>query len=89
FLVYGGEKELGVTGYCDAGWKINKDDSQSRYGWVFLLNGGAMTWKSSKQDTVANSMCESQYIAACEASKEAIWMKNFIGDIRVVSARPH
>nr|GEV27037.1 hypothetical protein [Tanacetum cinerariifolium] len=69
--------------------KINKDDSQSRSGWVFLLNGRAMTWKSSKQDTVANSMCESRYIAACEASKEAIWMKNFIGDIRVVSTRPH
>ncbi|GJS97186.1 retrotransposon protein, putative, ty1-copia subclass [Tanacetum coccineum] len=62
FLVYGGEKELRVTGYCDA----------------------AVTWKSSKQDTVADSTCESEYIAACEASKEAIWMKNFIGDLGVV-----
>ncbi|GJX42209.1 retrotransposon protein, putative, ty1-copia subclass [Tanacetum coccineum] len=33
---------------------------------------GAVTWKSSKQDTVADSTCESEYIAACEASKEAI-----------------
>ncbi|GJW66094.1 retrotransposon protein, putative, ty1-copia subclass [Tanacetum coccineum] len=38
----------------------------------------------SKQDTVADSTCESEYIAACEASKEAIWMKNFIGDLGVV-----
>ncbi|GJT50518.1 retrotransposon protein, putative, ty1-copia subclass [Tanacetum coccineum] len=38
----------------------------------------------SMQDTVADSTCESEYIAACEASKEAIWMKNFIGDLRVV-----
>ncbi|GJR53533.1 putative RNA-directed DNA polymerase [Tanacetum coccineum] len=45
---------------------------------------GSVTWKSSKQDTVADSTCESEYIAACEASKEAIWMKNFIGDLRVV-----
>nr|GEY31549.1 retrotransposon protein, putative, Ty1-copia subclass [Tanacetum cinerariifolium] len=35
-------------------------------------SGGAMTWKSSKQDTVAGFTCESGYIAACEASKEAI-----------------
>ncbi|GJW23878.1 hypothetical protein Tco_0037689 [Tanacetum coccineum] len=42
------------------------------------------TWKSSKQDTVADSTCESEYIAACEASKKAIWMKNFIGDLGVV-----
>nr|GEU83566.1 retrovirus-related Pol polyprotein from transposon TNT 1-94 [Tanacetum cinerariifolium] len=45
---------------------------------------GAVTWKSSKQDTVVDSTCESEYIAACEASKEAIWMKNFIGDLGVV-----
>nr|GEW21324.1 hypothetical protein [Tanacetum cinerariifolium] len=45
---------------------------------------GAMTWKSSKQDKVADSTCESEYIAACEASKEVIWMKNFIGDLGVV-----
>ncbi|GKE04010.1 hypothetical protein Tco_1396028 [Tanacetum coccineum] len=51
---------------------IYKDDSKSQSGWVFLLNGGAVTWKSSKQDTVADSTCESEYIAACEASKEAI-----------------
>ncbi|GJZ71899.1 retrotransposon protein, putative, ty1-copia subclass [Tanacetum coccineum] len=55
-----------------------KDDSHSQYGWIFLLNGGAVTWKSLKQDTVADSTCESKYITACEASKEAILMKNFI-----------
>ncbi|GKB53113.1 putative RNA-directed DNA polymerase [Tanacetum coccineum] len=60
FLVYGGEKELRVTGYCDAGWQTDKDDSRSQSGWVFLLNGGAVTWKSSKQDTVADSTCESR-----------------------------
>nr|GEW13246.1 hypothetical protein [Tanacetum cinerariifolium] len=48
---------------------------------IILLNGGAVTWKSSKQDTVADSTCESKYIVACKDSKEAIWMKNFIGDL--------
>nr|GEW05098.1 hypothetical protein [Tanacetum cinerariifolium] len=55
-----------------------KDDSRSQSGWIFLLNGGAVTWKSSKQDTVADSTCESEYIAAHKASNEAIWVKNFI-----------
>ncbi|GKE01490.1 hypothetical protein Tco_1389473 [Tanacetum coccineum] len=75
FLVYGGEEELRVTGYCDASWQTDKDDSRSQSGWVFLLNGGAVTWKSLKQDTVADSTCESEYIASCEASKEAIWIE--------------
>ncbi|GJX52596.1 hypothetical protein Tco_0280965 [Tanacetum coccineum] len=64
--------------------KTDKDDSHSQSDWVFLLNGGAVTWKSLKQDTVVDSTCESEYIAACEALKEAIWMKNFIGDLGVV-----
>ncbi|GJS14586.1 retrotransposon protein, putative, ty1-copia subclass [Tanacetum coccineum] len=51
---------------------------------IFLMNGGTVTWKSSKQDIVADSTCESKYIAACEASKEAIWIKNFIGDLGIV-----
>ena len=45
-----------------------------------------MTWKSCKKETVADSTCESEYIAASEASKEAIWLKNFIGDLGVVPA---
>ncbi|GJZ25185.1 retrotransposon protein, putative, ty1-copia subclass [Tanacetum coccineum] len=69
--------------YYDASWQIDKDDSRSQSGWVFLLNGRAVTWKSLKQDTVAESTCESEYITACEASKKAIWIKNFIGDFRV------
>ena len=83
-LVYGGESELKVSGYSDASFQTDKDDSKSQSGWVFLLNGGAVSWKSSKQETVADSTCESEYIAASEASKEAIWMRNFIGDLGVV-----
>nr|GEU44947.1 hypothetical protein [Tanacetum cinerariifolium] len=61
-----------VIGYCDVSWQTDKDDSHSQFGWIFLLDGGAVTWKSSKQDIVADSTCESEYIAACEALKEAI-----------------
>nr|GEX37316.1 putative retrotransposon protein [Tanacetum cinerariifolium] len=70
-----------VTGYWDASWQTNKDDSRSQSGWVFLLNRGAVTWKNSKQDKVADFTCESEYITACKALKEAIWMNNFIGDL--------
>ncbi|GJR61027.1 retrotransposon protein, putative, ty1-copia subclass [Tanacetum coccineum] len=38
--------------------------------WIFLLNGGAVTWKSSNQDSVADSTCESKYIAVFSLTKE-------------------
>jgi len=51
---------------------------------VFTLNGGAVSWKSSKQSIVADSTTESKYIAASDAAKEAVWMKKFITDLDVV-----
>ena len=51
---------------------------------MFCLNGGAISWKSSKQDTVADSTTESEYIAASEAAKEAVWIRKFIIGLGVV-----
>ena len=43
-----------------------------------------MSWKSSKQETVADSTTEAQYIAASEAEKEGVWIRNFLLDLGVV-----
>ncbi|KAI3791050.1 hypothetical protein L2E82_04605 [Cichorium intybus] len=83
-LILGGSDTLRVDGYTNASFQTDRDNGRSQSGWVFLLNGGAVTWKSSKQETVADSTCESEYIAASEAAKEAAWLKNFIGDLGVV-----
>ena len=59
FLVYGGlEEELRVRCYTDASFQTDRDDSRSQTGFVFTLNGGAITWKSSKQSVVALSTTE-------------------------------
>ncbi|KAK8619616.1 hypothetical protein V6N13_135898 [Hibiscus sabdariffa] len=84
FLVYGGEEELRIKGYTDASFQIDKDDSRSQSGFVFCLNGGAVSWKSSKQDTIADSTTEAKYIAASEAAKEAVWIKKFITELGVI-----
>src|SRR3954463_9584392 len=84
FLVYGGEDELSVRGYIDASYLNNSDDSRSQSGYVFVINGGAVSWKSSKQDTVASSSTEAEYIAASEAVKEAVWIRNFLIALGVV-----
>ena len=69
FLVYGGEEELIVTSYTEASFQTDKDDSKSQPGYVFTINGGAVRWKSSKQETVADSTTEVEYM---EASVEVI-----------------
>jgi hypothetical protein len=84
FLVFGGEEELIVKGYNNASFQIDVDDSKSQSGFVFYLNGGAVSWKSSKKDTIADSIMEAKYIVASEAAKEAIWIRNFVSELGVV-----
>jgi hypothetical protein len=48
FLVFGGEKKLVVTDYTDTSFQIDIDDSRSQSGFVFCVNGGTVSWKSSK-----------------------------------------
>nr|GFD50683.1 copia protein, Gag-Int-Pol protein [Tanacetum cinerariifolium] len=50
-------------------------DLKSQTGYVFVLNGGAVDWKSAKQSMFATSSAEAEYIAAFDASKEAVWLK--------------
>ncbi|GJX62743.1 retrotransposon protein, putative, ty1-copia subclass [Tanacetum coccineum] len=86
FLVYGGnpEAELRVDCYCDAGFETDRDDTKSQTRYVFILNGGAVDWKSSKQSTTAMSATEAEYIAASEAAMEAVWIRKFISGLGIV-----
>ena len=84
FLGYGGDKKFVVKGYVDASFDTDPDDSKSQTGYVFLLNGGAVSWCSSKQSVVVGSMCEVEYIASSEATNEGVWMKEFISDLGVI-----
>ncbi|GKF58613.1 hypothetical protein Tco_0172150, partial [Tanacetum coccineum] len=79
FLVYGGhsEAELRVDCYCDDGFEINKDDTKSQTRDIFVLNGGAVDWKSSKQSTTAMSPTEAEYIPALEV----VWIRKFISGL--------
>ncbi|GKA09186.1 hypothetical protein Tco_0688517 [Tanacetum coccineum] len=86
FLIYGGnpETELRVTCYCDAGFETDRDDIKSQTGYVFVLNGDAVDWKSSKQSTTAMSAIEAEYIATSEAAMKAVWIRKFISRLEVI-----
>ena len=48
FLSYGGDEELVVNGYVDASFDTDPNNSKSQTGYVFILNGEAVSWRSSK-----------------------------------------
>lgn len=73
FLVYGRDEELVVAGYTDASLKTGNDDCCSQSGYMCCHNGGAVSWRSSKQSTAADSTIEYEYIVAAGAVQEACW----------------
>ncbi|GJU86906.1 retrotransposon protein, putative, ty1-copia subclass [Tanacetum coccineum] len=55
---------LRVSCYTDDGYLTDADDLKSHTGYVFILNGGVVDWKSTKQSIFATSSVEAEYIAA-------------------------
>ncbi|GJU07227.1 putative retrotransposon protein [Tanacetum coccineum] len=86
FLVYRGDikRELRVSCYTDGGYLTDADDLKSQTGYVFVLNGGVVDWKSDKQSIFATSSIEAKYIAAYDASKKAVWVRKFISGLGIV-----
>ena len=83
FLICG-DSDLIVSRYTDSNFQSDRDDFKSQSGYVFMLNGGVVSWKSSKQDTIVDSTIESEYIAASKSAKEVVWIRKFIDELEVV-----
>jgi hypothetical protein len=78
----GGPTTTGITGFTDSDWAGDVDSRKSTSGYVFLLYGGAVSWKSTKQNVVATSSTEAEYIACSEAAKEALWIRRLHAEIK-------
>ena len=64
--------------YTDADHGGNPDNGRSTGGYAILIGGGAVSWSSRLQPVVSLSTTEAEYIAAVEAGKEIIWMRNLL-----------
>ncbi|KAI8424616.1 hypothetical protein MSG28_003049 [Choristoneura fumiferana] len=75
-LKYSKDGKAEIEGFVDADWAHNVGDRRSYTGFNFMLSGGAISWESKKQKTVALSSTEAEYMGISEACKEAIYLRN-------------
>ena len=71
-----------VEGYSDSSHNVDEDDGRSTSGHVFYYADCPITWSSHKQETVALSSCEAEFMAATDAAKQAIWLQELLGEIQ-------
>jgi hypothetical protein len=82
-IKYDGNMKLELSGWADADWASDKTDRKSVSGNVFFLLGGVVSWKSSKQKSVALSSMEAEFIALALAMSEGIWMRQLLKELPI------
>ncbi|CAA7055275.1 unnamed protein product [Microthlaspi erraticum] len=70
-----------LIGYSDSSHNVDPDDGKSTTGHIFYLGESPITWCSQKQETVALSSCEAEFMAGTEAARQAIWLQDLLGEI--------
>ncbi|KAL5720625.1 hypothetical protein ACHQM5_013276 [Ranunculus cassubicifolius] len=63
-----------LLGFCDSDWAGSVDDMKSTSGYMFTIGSGVISWSSKKQETVAQSSAEAEYVSAALATSQAIWL---------------
>nr|CAN74040.1 hypothetical protein VITISV_012946 [Vitis vinifera] len=75
---------LEIVGYSDSDFAGCLDSRRSTLGYIFMLAGGVVLWKSVKQTLIASSTMEAEFISCYEASNHGIWLWNFITQLQIV-----
>jgi hypothetical protein len=80
-LCYTRDHDFRLSGYTDSDWAGSVSDRKSTSGCCFSLGSAMISWQSRKQSSIALSTTEAEYIAACSASCEAIWLQMLLTDL--------
>ncbi|KAK6778192.1 hypothetical protein RDI58_024910 [Solanum bulbocastanum] len=70
-----------LTVFTDANWAGDSNDRRSTSGYCFSAGSAVVSWCNKKQDVVALSTTEAEYIATTMAAQECIWLKRLIKDM--------
>ena len=84
-LVFRGQLTT-LSGYSDSDWAGDYDTRKSTSGFIFGVGSAAISWSSKLQPTVTLSTCEAEYIGQTNATKEAIWLRRLLNEIRPETA---
>ena len=68
-------------GWVDSDWEGDTDTRRSHTVYIIMMNGGPISWKSRRQDSVALSTSEAEYMAASEVGKEILYLRALLRDV--------
>ena len=88
-LIFLKQTKPDLEGYSDASWATDPEDARSVTGYIFLMQGGAISWNCKRQSTVATSSTEAEYQALAAATQELIWLRGLTIELVMQESTPH
>ena len=85
-LMYKRTSNLEVLGYLDSDFADCVDSRRSTSGYIFILAGRAISWRSVKQTLTATSTMKVEFISCFEATSHGVWLKSFISRLRIMDS---
>ena len=73
FIISENEEPL-LTSFADSDWANNKHDRKSTTGSLFKLGETLIYWLMKKQNCIAFSSAEAEYISAANTIQETTWL---------------
>jgi hypothetical protein len=77
-----------IYGYADASFADIKPDRLSSMGYVFIINNGAVSWRSTRTPLVTLSAAESEIIALSAATQEAVYLRKLANELGFTQTSP-
>ena len=84
-LTYKPAPDINIEVYCDASFAPDEHQRKSRSGWLVLINGTPVAWKSGLQPIVAHSTAEAEYISLSDAVREAMYIRRLLSELSIDS----
>ena len=77
-LKYEENQKINLEGYVDLDWEGSAINRKSTLGCCFSIGSGVISWFTWKKSCVALSIAEAEYVAACSASCESVWLRKLL-----------
>ena len=85
-LQHSSNSHLNITGFCDADWALDVDDSHSTSGYCLFLGPNLVSWHSRKQHTVSKSSTEAEYRSVATLVAKISWLQSLLKELNISSS---
>ena len=85
-FMYRRTDNLEVIGYSDSDFAGCVDSRKATSWYIFMMAGGAVSWRSAKQTLIATSTMEAEFVSCFEATLHGVWLRSFISGLRIMDS---